>query len=96
MAPLGVIRPIALPLTSVNQTFPSGPNAMLKGPAFDVGIENSEMVCIGKFRLLNLIRKLPLDWRPDYSSLTASLDQDDREFRWPPPAGRGLILNSAG
>ena len=45
-APPGVILPIALALTSVNQTLPSDPNAIEKGSARDVGSGNS-FVAVG-------------------------------------------------
>ena len=40
ITPAGVIRPILLPLSSVNQRLPSGPTVMLSGPLSDVGLES--------------------------------------------------------
>src|ERR1700726_4137296 len=41
--PDGVIRPIRLPMFSVNQRLPSGPAVMLCGPLAALGMENSVM-----------------------------------------------------
>ena len=41
MTPAVVIRPILLPLLSVNQRLPSGPAVMPRGTASGVGIGNS-------------------------------------------------------
>src|SRR5260221_34035 len=50
MVPLGVIRPIWLPLTPANQTLPSGPAVISPGPPLAVGTGNSVMVPLGVMR----------------------------------------------
>jgi hypothetical protein len=48
MVPPRLMRPISFPPTSVNQMFSSGPDAILNGPPFSVGTENSVTVGFGK------------------------------------------------
>ncbi len=48
--PPGVIRPIRLPVCSVNQRLPSGPVAMPNGPLLAVMTENSVIVPRGVMR----------------------------------------------
>src|SRR5215468_1448581 len=49
------MRPIRLPLVSVNQRLPSGPAVIPKGPLLTVGIENSVIVPVGVMRPILLL-----------------------------------------
>jgi hypothetical protein len=57
MVPVVVIRPIWLPLCSVNHSAPSGPAVMPKSPLLAVGIVNSVMVPVVVIRPILLLLK---------------------------------------